>query len=450
MTDRNPYPGLRPFQEDDAEYFFGRESEVDDLVARLGRQRFAALTGNSGCGKSSLIRAGLLPALQAGSLTTAGSRWHIAALRPGESPVESLAAAMQVLGSNGIEQTLLRSSLGLSEAVRQARLDASENVLVVVDQFEELFRNKVSRDESIAFVRLLLEAVRQSALPIYVIIVLRSEFFADCADFRGLPEALNDGVYLVPRMTRDQLRAAIENPAQIDGASISSSLVQRVLNDLYEHLDYLPVLQSALRRTWDGWRQSGVSAPIGLTSYDQVGGLESLDLHAEEVYERLQPPMAGVAKTLFQRLTEAGPDGPGIRRPTRIAELCEVAGVTFEDTCEVVARFREEMLLTATGVNPESVCDLPSESLMRQWRRLASWIAEEAGDAKFYRRLQETAARNKAGEASLLHGHDLNIAREWIARKQPREAWARRYGEGFHDVMQFVQISKRNRWGLFW
>ena len=154
--------------------------------------------------------------------------------------------------------TLRRSALGLVDCVRQARLPAHENVLVVVDQFEELFRftrsspasrrraTRPSRSSSCCS-----KPRSQTQVPIYVVLTMRSDFIGDCTRVRGLPEAVNDGQYLVPRMTREELRAAITGPVAVGGAEIAPRLVQRLLNDVGDDPDQLPVLQHALMRTWD-------------------------------------------------------------------------------------------------------------------------------------------------------------------------------------------------------
>jgi energy-coupling factor transporter ATP-binding protein EcfA2 len=207
----NPFPGLRPFEAEEDHLFFGRETEIGDLLRRLGSHRFLSVTGTSGCGKSSLVRSGLIPSLHSGLMVKAGSSWRIAVMRPGEDPLGHLAAALDhpdVLGQGGelastsrvlLEATLRRGSLGIVDAVRHARLLPYENVLIVVDQFEELFRFhpsgdiEQSRDEAVAFVKLLLEATKQKTFPVYVVLTMRSDFIGDCMRYPGLPEAVNEG-----------------------------------------------------------------------------------------------------------------------------------------------------------------------------------------------------------------------------------------------------------------
>src|SRR3954451_5858402 len=174
---RSPYPGLRPFERDEADVFFGRETQVDAMVSRLARHRLLAVTGSSGCGKSSLVRAGLLEALEMGLLAAAGPQWRFATMRPREHPMTELAAAL--LDAQGADRdtdlialrraALDRGPLSLIEELRERPLPAGTNLLLLVDQFEELFRYQglSGREEAEAFVALLLASVAQRELPIY-------------------------------------------------------------------------------------------------------------------------------------------------------------------------------------------------------------------------------------------------------------------------------------------
>jgi hypothetical protein len=178
-----------------------------------------------------------------------------------------------------LETTLRRSSLGLVEATRQAQLDNDTNLLVLVDQFEEIFRLSRARrgikaidDQAAAFVKLLLEAIGQGEYPIYIALTMWSDFLGDCAQFRDLPEALNRSQFLIPRMTRDQQREAIEGPVAVGGATIEPRLVQRLLNDMGDDPDQLPILQHALMRTWDTWcKDGGPEIPLDLAHYEAIG-----------------------------------------------------------------------------------------------------------------------------------------------------------------------------------
>jgi hypothetical protein len=255
--------------------FFGRDGQNDTLLELLGENRFLAIVGTSGCGKSSLVRAGLLPDLNSGFMAKAGSRWRIAICRPGGNPTGNLAIALNrpvisvnetaekseetdLTISTAITEAILhRSSFGIVDVFRRHRSHKQENLLVLVDQFEELFRFKESsgfanaHDEAAAFVKLLLKAAEQPEIPIYIVITMRSDFLGDCAQFRDLPEEINKSQCLIPRMTYEQRQQAITGPVGVNGAEIVPRLVQRLLNDMGDDPDQFPVLQHALMRTWD-------------------------------------------------------------------------------------------------------------------------------------------------------------------------------------------------------
>jgi WD40 repeat protein/energy-coupling factor transporter ATP-binding protein EcfA2 len=466
----NPFPGLRPFKSEEDYLFFGREEHTNDLLRRLRQKRFMAVVGASGSGKSSLVHAGLMPALHGGFMTQSGSSWRVAVFRPGGDPIGELARALSqpdVFGADDeanaavnqtiIETVLRRSTLGLVEIARQARMSEGENLLVVVDQFEELFRFKESvkgtrgTDDSAAFVKLLLEAGRIEMPPIYIVLTMRSDFLGDCARFRDLPEAINDGQFLIPRMTRDQRRKAIEGPVAVGGAKMSPRLAQRLLNDVGDSPDQLPILQHALMRTWDKWREDG-DEQLDIPHYEITGGMgKALSRHADEVYAELPDDRSRtVAEKLFKALTDKGPDNRGLRRPTRLDELCRIISAEEGEVVAVIEAFRQPgcsflMPLAGVPLQSDSVVDISHESLMRIWDRLRTWVEEEARSAQIYRRLAETAVLHKTGDAGLWRDPDLQLALEWRGQSQPNEAWAKRYHPAFAQSMGFLEDSRKER-----
>jgi tetratricopeptide (TPR) repeat protein len=467
----HPFPGLRPFEAEEHELFFGREGQSEEILGRLHHRRLVAVVGASGSGKSSLIRAGLLPYLHGGFLAQAGSRWRIALFRPGGDPIKNLATALNdpaVLGQDAaataestvlLEVSLRRSGLGLIDAVRLARLPAEEQLLIVVDQFEELFRfadatGRPGQDEdAAAFVKLLLEAGRQREVPIYIVLTMRSDYIGDCARYRDLPETVTDGLYLIPRMTRDQRRAAIVEPVRVGGGTIAPRLVVRLLNDVGDDPDQLPILQHALMRTWDYWQAHGAGArPIDVEDYLAIGGMaDALSQHADEAYAGLPDDRyRAIAKRVFQALSEKGPDNRETRRPTTIGSLALVTDAPITDIIRVDDDFRapgRSFLMPAAGValNPLSVIDISHESLIRGWRRMRQWVDDEAESAREYRRLAETALLHAQGTAGLLHDPDLDHVLAWRNKEHPTADWARRYHPGFEQAMAFLEESRLAR-----
>lgn len=470
-SEPNPFPGLRPFEYDENHLFFGRDGQNSQLMSKLAQNHFVAVVGTSSSGKSSLVRAGLLPALQGGMMASAGSNWRIAILRPGGDPLGNLALALSapdVLGDAHrddseiqralAEATLRRSEIGLVELVRQARLPSHENLLIVVDQFEELFRYTALRegggDEAAPFVSRLLAAARQRELPIYVVLTLRSDFLGDCERFAELPAALNaGGLYLVPRMTRQQCREAVVGPIAVGGGRISPPLLSRLLNDIGDNPDQLPILQHALMRTWESWSTHRLcDEAIGLPHYEIIGTMSSaLSLHADEAFNDLPDERSRrIAETLFKALTERGDDNREIRRPTSLAELCSVAEATPDEVSAVIEVFRRprrSFLMPPAGVTltPETIIDISHESLVRNWERLRRWVDEEAHSARTYRRLAETADLHKSGSASLLSDLETQLALEWRSQQRPNHAWARRYHQNVDGAMRFLDMSASAR-----
>jgi AAA ATPase domain len=380
-------------------FFFGRDRETDELVRLLSRARLVSVVGASGSGKSSLVRAGLLPALRGGLFAEAGSRWRVATLRPGDDPMGNLARsiiATEALGHekmNGPEQeafteaVLRRGALGLVDAVQQARLPPGENLLIVVERFEDLFRVAPANDgggrvdDASAFVSLLLEAARQAELPVYIVLILRAGYLGDCARFQGLPEVINDGMHLIPRLTRDEAREAITGPVRVCRAEVAPRLVERLLNDAGNDPRGLPAFQHAMMCTWEAWRSEGDDvAPVDLRHYEEAGGVGvSLSRRADEAFDDLADVESrAVAEKLFKALARECGVGKGFGEVVKLKSLCEKIGAGEQDVMAVVETFRREgrsflrppAALPLTG---ESLVEISYEDVIHSWSRLKSW-----------------------------------------------------------------------------
>lgn len=466
----DPFPGLRPFGTEESHLFFGREGQSDEVLMKLSENKFVGILGASGSGKSSLMYCGLIPTLYGGFMTQAGSNWRIVVTRPGGGPIDNLAESLLVKDSHyqeldeeeqlikkTITSTVLRSSsLGLIEAVNQLKSSDQENVLILVDQFEELFRYKKLEtlssdlDESSAFVNLLLEAVHQYDAPIYVALTMRSDFIGDCAMYPELTQMINDSHYLIPQMTRDQKRLAIEGPVAVGGGKIAPRLSQQLLNDVGDNPDQLPILQHALMRTWQFWKEHRREGePMDLKHYNAIGTLrEALSQHANEAFDSLSKREQQICEAMFKALTERGTESSGIRRPTKVATIAAIAGVTEEEVGRVVDKFREPgrtLLMPPYGVRLDSdtVIDISHESLMRIWTRLKSWLDEESRSAEMYLKLAESAERFQMGRAGLWKMPDLQLALNWQEENKPTLVWGQRYDPAFERTIVFLETSKK-------
>ncbi|MFN9692407.1 MAG: NACHT and WD repeat domain-containing protein [Synechococcaceae cyanobacterium] len=490
----NPYPGLRPFEEREEYLFFGRERQIDHMVDLLAQRRFLAVVGGSGCGKSSLVNCGLQPALRRGLMASGGTSWRMARFRPGLRPIEALAqglaaalspsdgdataslAAADLSQAEVIATQLRLSRLGLVEVAEQAGIGPDANLLVVVDQFEELFRYQGlaegpaagrlanAQGEAQALVNLLLASGAQQRCPIHLVLTMRSDFLGDCARFTGLPEAITTSLYLVPRLSREERRQAIAMPALLSGTEIDPVLLTQLVNDVGDDPDQLSILQHALRRTWQHWRQRGGEGAITLADYEAIGTMATaLDSHAEQTLAEVckaevfktrtsgEPRDALVLSSrVFRALTDKASDPRGIRRPTTLAELQAICGGEPEAVVHVVDHFRQAdraflMPPEGTSLSPDSVVDISHESLMRVWRRLDEWADQEAASAALFLRLADSAGRHGQGQASLWRDPELQLALDWRQREQPTEAWARRYANNHGEALAFLEASNAAR-----
>lgn len=476
MIEREPYPGLRPFLRDEIEIFFGRERQIDTMIDQLRAHRFLAVTGTSGSGKSSLVRTGLLSALEAGFLDAAGGRWRIVDIRPGSKPfatfipelLKSLDLPVTPADQELARASLARGPLSVAEFLSRVPDGRRDSLLILVDQFEELFRfgGPATRDDIEAFVGLLIGSVSQTDVPIYVVLTMRSDFLGDCARFEGLPELINRSQYLTPRMTREEYRRAIEDPARVFGGRVAPSVTSRLLNDMANVSDQLCLVQHALLVMWRRAKRRG-DAEIRLEDYEAIGGLgEAISSHADHVLDTIElppvEPAAGpaapaedgpsrnklaIAERMFRRLTEGSGREGDIRRPATFGELLEITRAREADLRAVIDTFRAPgnnflTPLPHLPIETETIIDISHESLIRQWKKLREWTNRESDSAATYRRLEQQAILWREGKAGLWSSPDLERAMIWRAEQRPSAAWARQYGREFDTALKFLDASR--------
>lgn len=465
----NPFPGLRPFTVDECHLFFGREGQVDDILLKLSQNRFVCVMGYSGSGKSSLMYCGLVPVLYGGFVTHSGPNWHIIVTRPGTSPIQNLAESVvdYLIGQNRIATadraihkaiiiSVLRSgSHGLVEVSRYLQKHGEENVFFMIDQFEELFRlqeeilEEDAINESQLYVNLVLTAVEQREVPIYSAITMRSDFIASCSVFPHLTDEINKSNYLVPQMSREQRKMVIEGPVAVGGGKISQRLVNRLLSDMGKNQDQLPILQHALMRTWDYWLENREEGePMDLRHYNAVGKVsQALSQHANELYESLSTREKEITEVMFKSITEKTADNKGMRRPSKLSLLAELADASEEEVIKVVEHFRRpgrSFLMPAHYIplTGDSVIELSHESLMRIWNKLSAWVEEEFESATMYKRLSDAAAMYQIGKTGLWRPPDLQLALNWQKKQRPTREWAQRYDEAFERAIVFLDTSR--------
>ncbi len=467
----NPFPGLRAFGVDESHLFFGRGGQSEVVLEYLSEHRFAAVTGASGSGKSSLIYCGVVPILYGGFIAGAGSDWRIIAARPGNQPVLNLAEAIadsesekegakdqnKQFNQDIVYALMRRSQFGLIEAISQIGLEKGENLLLIIDQFEELFRFKESREDTLttineteAFIKLLVNAIHQRKLPIYIVLTMRSDFIGECSQFQDLTALINDSNFLVPQMTREDFSQAILGPIEVAGQEMDPQLYQEILNSITEGSDQLPVLQHSLMRTWEFWKKyNEPGTHLRLRDYEASGKMENaLSMHANEAYEELTEDGKQICRSMFKTLTEKSGENKGIRHPATVKEISDIAQASYESVVEVIDAFRtrgRSFLTPSENVEltEHTVIDISHESLMRVWDRLRGWVEEETNSVQMYVRLSEAASMYQLGKTGLWRPPDLHLALNWKKTQKPTLEWAKKYNPAFEKVMVFLDASEK-------
>jgi energy-coupling factor transporter ATP-binding protein EcfA2 len=458
---KSPFPGLRPFEKDEYHLFFGREEHVQAILDKLFNQKFVCVVGNSGSGKSSLVRAGVLPKLRSDDSV----KWHICTMRPGADPVRSLFESIFFDSSFTKDKSdlvpeievLQKNTKGLIQAVRPFLADGSK-LLILADQFEELFRfmaeeEEADIDRATHFVNLLLEASAEKSIDIHVMMTIRSDFLGDCERFYGLPEAINNAQFLVPRLNRKELQRIIEAPVKYAGAKISPRLVQILLNSIGTKTDLLPLLQHLLNRLWNTWEvqtNGNREIPIDIEHYDLIGGIDAaMSNHLEEVLSEFDTDQSLIIENLFKTITVKGSDNRGVRRPTKLSTLCEILRVDLATLSPIIEAFRLSqrgfiMPPPKVKLSMDTVIDISHESLMRVWPRLIKWVDQERDSLGLYYRLCESTILFEKGESGLWRDPDLAIGLSWLKEPRHTRDWSLLYNDQFSKARQFLVASEQN------
>jgi WD40 repeat protein/class 3 adenylate cyclase/energy-coupling factor transporter ATP-binding protein EcfA2 len=372
-----PYKGLLPFEPEDSELFFGREQLAEDLATRLTESSFLAIVGPSGSGKSSLVRAGVVPALQGSS----GDGLRTAIFSPGAHPLAQLAGAR-------------------------------EAPLLVVDQFEEVFTLCRDEGQRRQFIDALLDA---AARGVRVVVALRADFYGHCATYRRLASALEQDQALVGPMSQEELRRTIERPAEHAGLLLEPGVVEGILRDVVGQPGALPLLSHSLLETWK--RRSG--RMLTLIGYLQSGGVQgAIAQTAETVYhDALSAEQQALARNVFLRLTELGEGTEDTRRRVSIAEL--VPRPEREAEVREVLRTLADARLVTIG---EQTVEVAHEALIREWPTLREWLDEDREGRLLHRRLTESAQEWEAlgrDPGALFRGARLATTGDWATAHDP-------------------------------
>lgn len=509
-----PYPGLRSFLRSEFDIFFGRDDHVSDMVDKLAENHFLCVTGPSGCGKSSLARTGLFNALEAGFLPGKGSNWIFCDVHPETDPIHRLADGLSqaiVMGESGHDapqptddltiveelQSLFlnhieRRSSNLTTALSDLQMVAGRPIVILVDQFEEIFRYAQDDPQAASrFVDVLLKTAAAKS-DVYVVITIRTDELEKCVRYSGLTNAINCSQFLTPTLDRFEMKEAIEGPISLFDGRISPELSIWLLNGLEEQLDKLPLMQHALRLLYIEARKNTPDGEVNISLEDfyrtfaikdHEASLSAKGHHAlrmslshqlDLIYSRLSGHEQLLARGLFCALTT--PDSPGrdIRRPIKLGEAMEVLDCDFDQLLRVVEVFKdgsESYLRIAgehDGIDQGDTVDVTHECILRLWRPLQDeWLREEkqASDSiRHLARLAKERDQTAKGVLDRVRGTGLVIGNtrkrysSWWSKWRPNAAWAARYlndiewSDGntrlntdhiFQGVRSFIQSSER-------
>ncbi len=413
----NPYKGLRPFEEADAADFFGRQALVERLLARLREEgeagRFLALVGPSGSGKSSVVKAGLLPALR-----REAREWFVVEMTPGEHPLAKLEMGLLRIAADrpiGLAEHLRSDEEGLLRAAEAVLPTADSDLLLIVDQFEEIF-GLADEQEGAQLLRLIVAAVTAPQSRVRVLVTLRADFYDRPLMHPAFGQLMRQRTEVVVPLTTEELTQAVEGPAEQVGVEFEPGLAAAIVAEVSEQPGALPMLQYALTELFE--RRDG--RRLTWAAYQEIGGVSgALARRAEEVYDALDEAGQQAARQLFLRLVTLGEGTEDTRRRVRLGELraVEVDRAAMDGVLETFGRSRL-LLFDRDPTTREPTVEVAHEALLREWGRLRTWLDESRADVRMERLL--AAATQEWIEADrdpsfLLRGTRLAQFEEWAA-----------------------------------
>ncbi len=418
---RNPFKGLRPFLEADAADFFGREALTEQLVRAMSERgpRFLAVVGPSGSGKSSLVRAGLVPAVRSGALPSS-ERWFVVEMLPGAHPFEELEGALLRVAVNppaSLMEQLERDEFGLLRAVKRVLPNDDSELLIVIDQFEELFTLVTDEARRSAFLASLVAAVSDPRARVRVVVTLRADFYDRPLQYRNFAQLLSTRTLIVSPPSIEELERAVTGPAEAVGVTVEPRVVAEILSDVADQPGALPLMQYALTELFAERRDSVLT----LEAYHRIDGVTgAIARRADALYDAQGRDGRAAVRQLFLRLIAVGEEGAeDTRRRVLLEELASLEADRDAMT-GVIGAYGEHRLLSfdRDPVTRGPTVEVAHEALLQQWGRLRAWVEGAREDLRMHRRLDSAAAEwTKSGEdpSFLLRGSRLGQFEAWGA-----------------------------------
>jgi WD40 repeat protein len=531
-----PYPGLRPFNEEESIFFKGREEHIDKIISQLQEKKFLMVTGASGDGKSSIIYAGLIPRSRAGFFKTQYNNWLVVDFRPERAPLTNLASALNehlhFSNVNDLEDELsygfsslikvykesafyvdknADTYINANDETKQQLKNKGANLLILADQFEELFTNAENFSngkpslQAITLINLIIETTKiaeQENLPVYIVCTMRSDYIGDCAAFKGLPEIIVYSQFFVPRLKRQEIHRAIIEPARLSGNKINNRLVERLINELGDGLDQLPILQHALNRIWKSHMDDEASE-MDIIHYAKVGGLEGsllpeenkkaflewyaqqslykqkilelasltnvLNAHARELFEMSvaycrnhikqdisKADAQEILQKIFTCLTKIN-DGRAVRNRISVMEIKQIVGNNIDNSLieglinlyrtpenTLVKPFISDNNKATLYLKDDDVLDITHESLIRNWTELITWTKQDNENVlvinDFKKQLERWEQKERSSDYLLTAG-SLSYFNTWFKSIDPNPHLIAKYDSSNNEPQQKVETA---------
>jgi hypothetical protein len=466
--------GLRPYQKEEADIFYGREKEVEGLLQILQKDKLVTLIGAPGTGKSSLINAGLIPRLEKGFLAQAGKQWAVCKFRPGISPMENLAYSLTSEGSLTLDgkantedfseymHTLKDlASLGMVEIFNKSQINGKKNLLIVIDQLEDLFTferffdSDQSEQDDLLF-DMVARTVKIKDTAIYFALVIQSDYLSHLSQYAKLQEMISKSQYAIPNFSKAGITAIVENNFLEQGLSFSNSAFKSIVDDLASDATLLPNMQFLFRQIIAHKNEDTDSeaSQVATPEIDALGGINHC---IQQAFETSYKSLSDTQKIHFEKINKAlyNFENANDGKYEQIERISVIAGLSTQEISDVIFQLKavvdesfEIIPRAITGVPKNDIYSLNHDDLLsnkyflqRNWKQENQWIYEEEESYKSFKNFSELTENFNSGKASLLFTPELEMAQEWVENDNHNTNWAKKYSFNFQNTVDYIYKS---------
>ena len=472
--EREKLVGLRPYQKKEANFFYGREKEIEGLLQILQKDKLVTVIGAPGTGKSSLINAGLIPRLEKGFFAQAGKQWAICKFRPGISPIENLAYSLTSEGGLALDgkantedfseymQTLKDlASLGLVEIFTKSQINNKKNLLIVIDQLEDLFTfnrffdSDQSEQDDLLF-NIVARTIKIKDIPIYFALVIQSDYLSYLSQYSKLQEIISKSQFAIPNFSKAGITEIIENNFLGQGISFSNMAFRSIVDALATDATLLPNMQFLFEQILKKINEDSNSEnlQVDIQDIESLGGINNCIQQAFEISYR---DLSSSQKKYFEKISktlhnfENANDG----KYEQIEKISEITGLPIKEITEVIFHFKnivddsfDIVPRAITGVVKNDAQSLDPDDILsnkyflqRNWEQEKQWIEQEEESYKSFKNFSELTENFNSGKASLLFTPELEMAQDWVENDYHNLNWAKKYRFNYQDTVNYINKS---------